>query len=91
MELVFKKIPLVIDCFYMKRCQKLTVEQRGELQKIIENNERSAREIKRAQTVILIDAQTAPKIIMTLTGYNRVYAFRLRKHYLEQGIIAMRQ
>lgn len=73
----------------MKRCQKLTVEQQEELQKVIEDNERSPRETKRAQTVILIDTQTNPKIITTLTGYNRVYAFRLRKHYLQQGISAI--
>ena len=72
------------------RCQKLTTNQRQELLTIIGDNRGSAREIKRAQTVILIDGEADGDTIMTLTGYNRVYAFRLRKSYLTLGIVAIK-
>lgn len=73
----------------MKRCQKLTAIQSLELQKVIENNRRSAREIKRAQTVIMVDAEADGATIAALTGYNRIYAFRVRKLYLKGGIKAI--
>ncbi len=75
----------------MKRCKKLTVDQREELQNIIGDNKRSVREIKRAQTVLLIDAKTDQETLTSLTGYNRVYAFRVRKAYLEQGLSAIEE
>lgn len=75
----------------MKRCKKLTTLQRGELQKIIGDNTRSVREIKRAQTVLLIDAQTNHETLTALTGYNRVYAFRVRKAYLQHGLYAIEE
>lgn len=73
----------------MKRCKKLTTGQRQELQTVIEDNQRSAREIKRAQTVILVDAEAGGETIMALTGYNRIYAFRVRKLYLKRGMKAI--
>ena len=73
----------------MKRCQKLTANQLQDLHKVIENNQRSAREIKRAQTVILVDAEAGAETIAAVTGYNRIYAFRLRKKFLKQGMAAI--
>ncbi len=73
----------------MKCCQKLTNDQREELQKIIGDNKRSVREIRRAQTVLLINAKTDQETLTSLTGYNRVYAFRVRKAYLEYGLSAI--
>ncbi|MBI3336083.1 IS630 family transposase [Candidatus Peregrinibacteria bacterium] len=56
---------------------------------MIADNRRSAREIKRAQTVILVDAAAGGETILALTGYNRIYAFRVRKLYLKRGIKAI--
>lgn len=72
------------------RCQKLTNNQQQELKTIIGDNKRSAREVKRAQTVILVDAEVGDEAIASLTGYNRVYAFRLRKKYLKLGVVAIK-
>ena len=56
---------------------------------MIKDKQYSSKETRRAQAVIMLDADTNHDIIETLTGYKREYVFRLRKNYLAQGLYAV--
>lgn len=73
----------------MKKCQKLTTKQKKELQDIISKSQSSGKEVRRAQAVLLLDAETDVKVITALTKYSRRQTFDLRKNYLNQGISAI--
>jgi transposase len=73
----------------MKRFPKLSTPQLEQLQTIIRDRTRSPREVRRAQTVMLIDAEADVVAIRSLTGYKREYAFRLRKKYAAHGVAAI--
>lgn len=70
----------------MKRCDKLTTKQKEQLQSIINNSKSSGLEVRRAQAVLLLDAQTNIEAIIALTNYSRRQIFDLRKNYLKAGI-----
>lgn len=44
---------------------------------------------ERAQAIIMLDANTEHITIALLTGYEREYTFKLRKKFLQHGIIAI--
>lgn len=73
----------------MERCEKLTTNQRQELQEMVNNSKSSGREVRRAQSVLLLNDQTAIKTILALTNYSRRQIFDLRKNYLNEGISAI--
>ncbi len=70
----------------MMKCPKLNQEQIKELKEVIKNKQSSAKEVRRAQTILLIDKETDCQIITGLTGYKRKQIFNLRKNYLKDGI-----
>lgn len=69
----------------MKRAEKLTKKQKKYLQNIIIHKESSAKEIKRAQAVLMINDEIKGEMIKTLTGLNEKHAYRLRRNYLSFG------
>lgn len=74
----------------MKRCKKLIKKQKQELQNIVNDSKSSGREVRRSQTVLLLDQDTDVQMIISLTKYSRRQIFDLRKNYLEKGIKAIR-
>lgn len=74
----------------MRRTSKLTGEQRKELEAIIRNPGSGAAEVRRAQTVLLVNNEAEPSAITALTGYSRRHAFALRRAYLRRGKDALR-
>ena len=72
----------------MRRCKKLTQQQAQEINIIIKGK-RSGQEVRRAQTILLINDEVRHDAIKTLTGYSRKHAFALRRGYLQDGISAI--
>lgn len=73
----------------MKRCPKLTNNQIQQLHHVIQDKRYSSRETRRAQAIIMLDAGTHYGTIAMLTGYEREYVFKLRKRFLQHGIITI--
>lgn len=74
----------------MKRLPKLNTEQRGILKGFLRENGRSGREVRRAQTILLLDQDVAPTAVAAVTGYQRRHAFNLRRNYRANGIDALK-
>lgn len=68
------------------KCPKLKPKQIQELNELINNSKSSGREVRRAQVVLLLDAETKSEMITALTGYSRRQSFDLRHSYLQKGI-----
>ena len=75
----------------MKKRQKLTIEQKDELSAYIRDTARSAKEARRAQATLLIDRETDPIIILSVTGHCRRQSFAWRNAYLTGGLEALRE
>jgi len=73
----------------MKKCKKLTSKQRRDLQDVINSSKSSGKEVRRSQTVLLLDKDTDIQMIIALTNYSRRQIFDSRKNYLEKGIKAI--
>ncbi|OGY76558.1 MAG: hypothetical protein A2240_03835 [Candidatus Jacksonbacteria bacterium RIFOXYA2_FULL_43_12] len=73
----------------MKRCPKFTNNQIVQLQGVIKDKKHSSRETRRAQAIIMLDAEADLAMINILTGFKREYVFRIRKNYLELGLKAL--
>lgn len=73
----------------MKRSPKLTKEQIQTLNTFIKQGNRSGREARRAQAVLLLNEDVHAEAITTVTGYKRRQAFTLRKRYLAKGTSAL--
>lgn len=71
------------------KCDKLNKKQRKELQAIINDNNCSSKEIKRAQAIVMVDNEIEINQISQITGYRRSQIFVLRNKYLEKGISAI--
>jgi len=71
------------------KCDKLNKKQRKELQAIINDNNCSSKEIKRAQAIIMVDNEIETSQIIQITGYQRSQIFVLRNKYFEKGIAAI--
>lgn len=69
----------------MKRAEKLTEKQKKCLQDIISHKDSSAKEVKRAQAVLMINDGIKGETIKQLTGLNEKHAYRLRRNYLSLG------
>lgn len=73
----------------MRRCLKLTSQQKEELNGIIGKGQSSGREVRRAQTILMLDANTPIETTKALTGYSRRQAFDLRRNYLAGGLTSV--
>lgn len=69
--------------------QKLTQTQINELNEVIQNGESTGPEVRRAQTILLVDKEVDPTVVTDMTGYSRTHAFTLRRRYLAIGISAV--
>ena len=74
----------------MKKCKKLIKKQKQELQNTINNSKSSGKEVRRSQSILLLDQDTDLQMIISLTKYSRRQIFDLRKNYLEKGIKAIK-
>src|SRR3989338_4116466 len=71
------------------KSRKLDKKEVRELREIIKNNERTGAEMKRAQTIILLDQEKEVEEIEGITGYGRSQIFELRKRYLQSGVVSI--
>lgn len=69
----------------MKRSARLTQVQKDELARHIKKCE-DAKEIRRAQAVLLIDSNSGYAVIESLTAYKERAALALRRRFLERGL-----
>ena len=69
----------------MKKSPKLTSEQKEQLEKWIETTS-DVKEVKRAQAVLLLDADTDFSTIYKLTRFKERAVLAFRKRYLESGL-----
>lgn len=72
------------------KCRKLNKKELAELRAFIQDNERSSREIKRAQAVMLIDKENDLDDITALTSLGRSQIFNLRSGYVQRGLHALK-
>jgi transposase len=68
---------------------KLIQNQIQELNEIIQKGKSSGPEVRRAQTILLVDREADSIAIKTVTGYSRRHAFTLRCRYFQIGISAV--
>ncbi len=68
------------------KCNKLNKKQKRKLRAIINDNNSSSKEIKRAQAIIMVDNEIETDQIFQITGYRRSQIFVLRNKYLEKGV-----
>lgn len=71
----------------MPKKKGLTEAQRRELSSYLKNPKRTAREVRRSQSILLYDDGVSQETIFGLTGYKRTQVFEWKKRYLsEDGI-----
>jgi len=73
----------------VKKHQKLTKNQQSELAAFIEDTAHKSAEVRRAQAVLLVDAESPVAIIHSLTRYSLRRAQELRNTYLAAGVDAL--
>ncbi len=69
--------------------KKLTPKQTHELNQVIQKGKSSGPEVRRAQTILLVDQEVDATTITSLTGFSRRHAFTLRRRYLTEGTVAL--
>lgn len=69
--------------------KKLRDDQEKELQAIINNKERSNKEVRRAMVVLMMDDKIKLETIKKLTNYSRRQIFEIRKNYFEKGFFGI--
>jgi transposase len=70
----------------VKKYQKLKQKQIKELNNVILNTKSSSVEVRRAQTVLLLNQGNNPNVI---TGYSRRQCFDIRRRYVRHGLPAI--
>lgn len=70
----------------MKRVERLTVKQITELRQIIKSKKSDNVEMKRAQSILLINSLADDFTIENITGFDKRHASKLRRHYLKKGV-----
>lgn len=70
----------------MKRRERLEGNQITELQQMIKNSECDNIEIRRAQAILLLNGKADEFTIKSVTGFDKKYAFKLKKRYQEKGM-----
>jgi len=74
----------------VKRSPKLNNQHTDALHTFIQGSNRSGREVRRAQAVLLVDQEAHTTTITAVTGYRRRQAFELRRKYIALGIEALK-
>lgn len=69
----------------MKRCPRLDGKQKQELANFIRNS-KDGKEIRRSQSVLLIDLETKYDAIYSLTGFKERSVLIFRQRYLKYGL-----
>ncbi len=69
---------------------KLNENQINELKTIIRNSSSSNQEIKRSQSVLMLDQGKKVEDISEITGLKRSHVFNLRTKYFKQGIESLK-
>ena len=69
----------------MKRREKLDGKQITELQQMIQSKKSDNIELKRAQAILLINSNADEFMIRSITGFDKKYAFKLKKRFQERG------
>jgi transposase len=69
--------------------EKLTIQKQQELKLFLQENKRTAEEVKRAQGILLLDNDSPKELIETLTGLQRDTLVKVRKKYIKIGIEAV--
>ncbi len=70
----------------VKKRAKLSETQIKELAAFIRNSSSDAIEVRRAQTILMINDEMSLTTIESLTGYSKRHTFQLRKNYLAEGL-----
>lgn len=70
----------------MKKTNKLTSAEREVLRAFLKERGRTGKEVQRAQVLLALEDQQSFLVISSLTGFDRKYAFRLRRKYRERGV-----
>lgn len=68
------------------KCPKLSQKQISELNNIVSRYQSSGPEVRKAQTILLVNEEVEPSAITAITEYSRRQSFDLRKRYLKQGL-----
>jgi transposase len=69
---------------------KLNKQQIKELERVINNKESTTSEVRRCQTLLLMDEGVKQTVISRTTNYGRRHCFFLKRQYLANGITALR-
>lgn len=69
--------------------EKLTEQKQQELKLFLQENKRTAEEIRRAQGILLLNNNSSKDLIELLTGLQRNTLVKIRKQYLKTGIEAV--
>jgi transposase len=69
----------------MKRCKKLSSNQKSELQNLIKLGA-DAKEVRRAQAILFLDSQANYETIETLTQFKERAVLAFRQRYLKDGL-----
>lgn len=69
--------------------EKLTEQKRQELKLFLQENKRTAEEVRRAQGILLLDNDSSKDLIELLTGLQRNTLVKIRKKYIKTGIEAV--
>ncbi len=70
----------------MERCAKLTEKQIKELKTLLKEKDRSQKETRRAQAILLLDQSIDLAVIQMTTGYSRRRIYFCRQNYLQEGL-----
>jgi transposase len=68
---------------------KLQQKQKTELQSFVKSS-KNMNEIKRAQTVLMLDEKNGFSLVMNMTGYGKTQAYAIKNKYLKQGIASLK-
>lgn len=69
---------------------KLKETQARELSDFVQQAVRTGKEVRRAQTILLLNKGAKMETIISLTGFERSRIFDIRKKYLEKGLLAVK-
>lgn len=73
-----------------EKCERLNQNQIKELGYLVNDSKSSGKEVRRAQAILLLDKEQDIAVISSITSYSRRHAFDLRRNYLENGILAIK-